>query len=353
MQELHEKVGAIHIHTTFSDGSGHHAEIIRLAAEVGLEYLLFTDHHTLEPKRQKKEGFHNGLLVGIGYELNDQLQHNHLLAFQLDKEVGNGLEAVEYTSRVVKAGGWAVVAHPDERRNQLKSFPPYPWTAWESNEFQALEIWNALSEWMEKLTRRNKIWHYLNPRRSVVSPTNWTLEKWDQLNQTRRVVGTGGVDAHAHHYSLWQNVSAVIFPYKVHFRSILTHVLMDQPPETKDGEKALNQLFTALRQGRAFVSNRYVGDARGFRFWAEDTTTGVLFQMGDRLSASAHLRFHWRLPDDATGAILLKNSRPFNRCREGEKICESDGSGVYRIEVRKGRRGFIYSNPIVIEPSLE
>ncbi|MCX6641244.1 MAG: CehA/McbA family metallohydrolase [bacterium] len=350
MKELHELVGAIHIHTTFSDGTGHYADVIRQASEVGLEFLLFSDHNTLEPKRMGREGFHNGMLVGIGYEINDRDLHNHLLAFQIDDEVCNGLDPVEYTRRVVAAGGWAVVAHPDERRNRLKEFPPYPWTAWESNDFQAMEIWNALSEWMEKLTQHNKFWLYLNPRRSVTAPTQWTLEKWDQLNAGRRVVGTGGVDVHAHHYPIWRNLSVVIFPYKVQFRSIQSHVLLEEPPDKNDGASALRQLFTALRSGRVFVSNRYVGDARGFRFWAEDEKNGpAVYQMGDRLPAGSQVRFEVKLPAEATQAILLKDSKPVGRCRDDAFKCLSEGPGVYRIEVRKGRRAFIYSNPIVIE----
>jgi len=187
MQQLTEKVGVIHVHSVFSDGSGHYDEIIRAASEVGLEYLLFSDHWTLEPKKHNWEGFYQGLLVGIGCELNDRDQHNHLLAFQIENEIEHGLSAVEYTKQVVDAGGWAVVAHPDERRNSMKEFPPYPWTAWESQDFHAIEIWNHLSEWMERINPRNKYWLYINPRRSIIEPTGWTLEKWDQLNLKRKL----------------------------------------------------------------------------------------------------------------------------------------------------------------------
>ncbi len=350
MKKLYEKVGAIHIHTTFSDGSGRYPDIIKAASEVGLEYLLFSDHNTLEPKRQNLEGFHDGVLVGIGYEINDGDTRNHLLAFQLDKEVDNGRGPLAYTRSVVEAGGWAVIAHPDERRNRFPEFPAYPWTAWESRDFQAMEIWNHLSEWMERLTSKNKLWLYVNPRRSVIAPTAWTLRTWDRLNLERRVVGLGGVDAHAHHYTLWRNVNVAIFPYKVAFRSIHVHVLLEEPPEVKRSDVALEQLFRALRAGRVFISNRYVGEARGFRFWAEDEDGGVTYQMGDRLPSDVSVRFHALLPDDATHALLMKDSQPICKLRGSQVSCSSSGAGVYRLEVRRRRRAFIYSNPIVIEP---
>ena len=61
MPSLYEKVGAIHIHSVFSDGSGHYDEIIQAASEVGLEFLLFADHWTLEPKKHNWEGFYDGV----------------------------------------------------------------------------------------------------------------------------------------------------------------------------------------------------------------------------------------------------------------------------------------------------
>lgn len=349
MEQLQEKVGAIHIHTVFSDGSGQYHEVVRAASELGLDYLLFSDHHTLEPKRQNLEGFHDGILVGIGYEINDQDNHNHLLAFDVTREVENGVPPIEYTRRVVEAGGWAVVAHPDERRHKLRDFPPYPWTAWESEDFQAIEIWNQMSEWMERLTRWNKLWLSLNPRRSVLSPTRWILEKWDQLNLKRRVVGIGGVDAHAHHYQLWRNVNVEIFPYKVQFRSVRTHVLLETAAEKEPHEVALKRIYGALRAGRAFVSNRYVGEARGFRFWAEDSESGEKHNMGDRLKRVGNLVFRLSLPRDADSAVILKDNRPVWKYQRNASPYRNSEPGVYRVEVQRRGRAFIYSNPIVVE----
>lgn len=349
MIQLHEKVGAIHIHTVFSDGSGHYREVIQAGQELGLDFLLFSDHRTLVPKRQGREGFYGQTLVGIGYEINDQGNHNHLLAFDLDEEVEWGIPPVDYVHRVVAKGGFAVIAHPDERRSSLPEFPPYPWTAWETDEFHALEIWNQLSEWMERLTRWNKLWMYLNPRKSLVAPTQWTLELWDRLNQKRRVVGTGGVDAHAHFYPLFLNVGVKIFPYKVQFRSIHTHVLLTEPPETQDYKAALKQLFAALRQGRVFISNSFVGDARGFRFWAEDFRSGAIYLPGDRIPAGTDLQFHVKTPREDDAAVIVKDSQPVWRRRESAIPYHSHDPGVFRAEVRRDRRAFIYSNPIVIE----
>lgn len=41
-----EYTGAIHMHSTFSDGTGEVPDIARFADEVGLDFILLTDHNT-------------------------------------------------------------------------------------------------------------------------------------------------------------------------------------------------------------------------------------------------------------------------------------------------------------------
>ena len=55
-----ELTGAIHMHSVFSDGSGEVEEIARYAEEVGLDYLILTDHNTL---RALKEGMRDGIII--------------------------------------------------------------------------------------------------------------------------------------------------------------------------------------------------------------------------------------------------------------------------------------------------
>ena len=85
--QLHEYVGVIHIHSTYSDGTRPIPEIAQIASEVGLDFLMFTDHNTLQPKRDGMEGWYNGVLISTGYEINDADDLNHYLAFGLDREL--------------------------------------------------------------------------------------------------------------------------------------------------------------------------------------------------------------------------------------------------------------------------
>lgn len=66
----YQYTGCIHMHTLDSDGTATHEEVVAFGAEVGLDFLLFTDHMTLK-SRSAQEGYHNRLLVIVGYEHND------------------------------------------------------------------------------------------------------------------------------------------------------------------------------------------------------------------------------------------------------------------------------------------
>ena len=345
---LVEIVGAIHLHSNFSDGSLTIPEIARIAGKKDLDYLMFSDHNTLEPKRLGLERWYGNVLVLIGYEINDPDDRNHYLAFRVNREVENGLQAKDYVRQVGQMGGFGVIAHPAEKRNFSEAYPPYPWTAWDVNGFDGIEIWNQLSEWMEGVTRRNVLWRLLHPLRSIRFPVWETLERWDRINRKRRVVGLGGIDVHAYHIKLFGFLPVEIYPYKVQFRSIRTHLLIRK--SLREGtplsfEEAERVVFDALTMGRCFVSNFRGGDGRGFRFWAEREREE--FFMGCRIPRGKELTF--RVWSPLSGDIrLLHDGQEVKLVRGEELTYRSDEVGVYRVEVFRKRRGWIYTNPIVV-----
>jgi predicted metal-dependent phosphoesterase TrpH len=80
-----EYVGAIHIHSTYSDGSGTVDEIIKTAQEVDLDFIILTDHNTLRAKTDGKEGWHKDTFLLVGSEINDKKNLNHYLALGIEK----------------------------------------------------------------------------------------------------------------------------------------------------------------------------------------------------------------------------------------------------------------------------
>ena len=192
----HQYTGVIHIHTNASDGTRPLDEVIAFGRELGLDFMMFCDHMTLKPKQDGGEKYYGKMLVAIGYEHNDSNDKNHLLIFDAPRVYDRNLSAAEYSAAAQRDGALTIIAHPDEVRHRLKEYPAYPWTDWEVDDFDGVELWNQMSEWMERLTPFNRLAMALSPRKSLVAPCARTLKRWDEINQRRRCLGMAGVDAH-------------------------------------------------------------------------------------------------------------------------------------------------------------
>lgn len=339
---MHEYVGAIHIHSNYSDGLRPIPEIAEIAAQCSLDYLMFADHMTLEPLKAGMERWFGPVLSIIGYEINDSDNRNHYLVYGLDDILPPQLSAKEYVAEVDRLGGLGFIAHPDEKRTAMPELPPYPWTEWDVTGYDGIEIWNHSSEWLEKITHTNKYLRVLHPLKYLQGPEPETLERWDRLNREKSVVGIGGIDAHAYPYRLGP-LTIYIFRYKVLFKGIRTHVLLDSPIPDAAAE-ARNAVLDAIKSARCFISNHRWGDARGFRF--EAFSDGVAYQMGGTIPGS-HAAFTIHAPD--IGAIELYRNGELSAVSNGvDMIFEAGDPGAYRVVVRRKKKPWIFSNHIRI-----
>ncbi len=337
--------GIIHVHSTFSDGTRPIPEIAQIANELGdVHFLLITDHNTLRGKKEGFEGWYGKVLVGVGTEINDKDDRNHYLAFDIDQEFGPEYSAEEYVNQVDALGGIGFIAHPDENRSHIRQYPPYPWTLWNSDRFHGIEIWNQMSEWMEGLTHLNKFWRILHPRRSIVRPKAQTLQRWDELNLKRRVVGIGGVDAHGFLHRLFAGFTIRVFRYKVSFRTIRTHILSAAHLTPKTNYSvALKEIYAALRAGHCYFSHAYLGSAVGFSFLAQNKQG--MATMGDALPFEEGSELLVQLPQKAN-VTLIHNGEKIARSKGNEINFKATGKGIYRVEVSIDHRPWIYSNHI-------
>lgn len=354
---MFEYTGAIHIHSIYSDGTGKIEEIAKAASDSGLDFIMMTDHNTLKPKEDGYEKRLNNVMVIIGYEVNDMNNKNHYLVFGLNEVIGsysvldNGelgckLHAKEYVRLVNEKGGIGFIAHPDEERRIIKGHVAYPWTQWEINDFTGIEIWNHMSEWIEGMSDSNQLQRFLHPLKSIQSPPNKTISRWDVISQQRHVTGIGGVDAHAFKENIMGMFEVEIFAYKILFKSIRTHVLLNEEITKKDKfEHSKNKILEALKTGRCFTANFYHGDARGFRFFAE--CGKEVYNMGDTIECDRG--------DNTILRIFVPKQCEIRLIYNGSKIAEINGlqltfdakkSGAYRVECWKNGKGWIFSNHI-------
>ncbi len=339
--KYHVATGIIHVHTTDSDGTKSHEEIAAIGNELGLDFLMFADHMTLQSRHDGKEGFYDNLLVLIGYEHNDTDDCNHYLIFDNNTVYPAQLSAPEYVEAAARDGALGIIAHPDEIRGRDVRYRSYPWTAGRLDGIDGIEIWNQMSEWMENLKSYNKIKMIFSPRRSLKAPTRRVLHTWDEYNADHPVVGIASADAHGFRYRAGL-VRLIIFPYKVQFKTLRTHVMLRESL-SRDFETAKRQLLSALRGCRVFVSNYKWGDAAGFAFEMQNgDAVGVC---GDAIPWRPGCTVNIHLP--RRGLIrLIGDGRVVKEVVGCGGSWPIDRPGIYRLEVYRRGRGWIFSNHI-------
>jgi hypothetical protein len=327
------------MHTRYSDGSGSVAEIAAAAAAAGLDYIVITDHRDLRALPER--GRHGSVQVLVGYEHNDEYSHNHYLALGVRRVLPLDLPPAQVPARVRAEGGTGVIAHPDERRHRMTDLPPYPWTAWKADEFDAIELWNQMSEWTEGLTPANRFLRIWSPRKALRGPSDRLLYLWDILNTRRPVAGVAGVDAHAYPYRVG-SLTIKVFPYKVQFRTLLTHFILDrEPPE--DTELFERALLAALRQCRIYFTSERWGATRGFDLTVE--SGGEKGTIGAKIAfaAGATLRAKWPL---TARYGLYRNGFCFLRGRGRSLEAPLEAPGSYRLALFRRNRGWLFSNHV-------
>jgi hypothetical protein len=150
------------------------------------------------------------------------------------------------------------------------------------------------------------------------------------------VVAIGGLDAHQFGIRIAGHVPIRLMGYARAFRQLHTHVLVDEPL-TGELERDRVRVFGALREGRCYIANDQIADARGFS----------LTHMGEELAFEPGVELLIRTPRPAHIRLL----------RNGETVAEEESSevrhsielpGVYRSEVVLNRRAWILSNPVYI-----
>lgn len=104
----------LHIHTSFSDGSGTPAAVLEAASQAGLDLIAVTDHDEVTGALVARDlGPRYGVGVVPGIEISTA--DGHLLALYVDRNIRPGLPLEETALRVGDLGGLCIAAHPTAR----------------------------------------------------------------------------------------------------------------------------------------------------------------------------------------------------------------------------------------------
>lgn len=343
--EFYQYTGVMHIHTTFSDGTWSPERIIALAQKCKLDFIAITDH--MDMRAKKWEGWHNDLLVLVGYEIEDEKGINHFLAFGLKNILPEKLSVEKYSQRVFSVGGVGIIAHPVESRNFPK-YPPLPWTKWDSDNFHGIEIWNHMSQWLEGLARGNKLYYLVNPRKLIVSPPSEILTRWDEISQRRKVAGIASADAHGFKIKILKIFPKTIFPYHIEMKSLRTHLVF-RNPLPRDFQQAQVQVFNAIKDCNVFISNYRWGDATEFCAWLEFYDN--VFPIGSCIGFDDNIKICAIAPIPAEFRVI-RNGIEVYRTFSDKMELPIIQSGVYRIELWIKNKGWIFTNHFWIGKKL-
>jgi hypothetical protein len=346
---LFEVTGVIHCHSTYSDGMESIPVIVDAANRAGLDFLLMTDHDTMTPLYELGEQWHGQTLLLIGVEVTPR--QNHYLAYGITTPVSPHLPPAEFTAAVAEQGGVGFLAHPFDNGSAFLRQNSYAWEDWSVVAYTGMEVWNYFSEWVGNCRDlRTTATAITKWRTATRAPDPRTLAKWDELGQSRRVVGIGGVDAHGTKRRVLGR-EFVIHSYERAFRTLRTHLLLTEP-FTRDLATDRPLAVAALRAGSCYLANHEQGDPAGFMFVAR--SRGEWLMMGQEQphpGTPGEVFFSTRVPQ-------RQQVRPLLRIlKDGQTIAETldcdlqvtdQGPGVYRAEAWVNGRGWIFSNPIYL-----
>ncbi|MBN2538424.1 MAG: PHP domain-containing protein [Deltaproteobacteria bacterium] len=351
MLKLYDYTGIIHFHSEYSyDGRASIAEIVKAAGENSIDFLMLTDHSTLEAKKRGLEGWHGDVLLIVGEEIAPRF--NHYLAFGIDRPtiVGNDDEVNPqvYINAVREQGGIGFISHPDHQGTEMFHVKHFPWQDWTVSGYAGIGIWDFMTDWQFYLRGYlSGLIGFLFPAYVLKGPKKVTLERWDSLNQNSRVVGIGELDNHDS-FKKVLGMGFSVFPFSKAFKFVRTH-LLTEAPLVRDNGKDQKMLLTALERGRAYAALEYFCEAKGFLFMIADKARQAT--MGDEFFLDGKALLRVEVPERSR-ICVIRDGVPFGETVGKIKEYEIRKKGVYRIEVflkHFGKyRPWIFSNPVYV-----
>tara|TARA_R110002167_G_scaffold64917_6_gene183543 strand:+ start:1080 stop:2270 length:1191 start_codon:yes stop_codon:yes gene_type:complete len=354
---FYDYTGLVHFHTDYSgDASGTYEAVARDAAEVGVRFMVATEHENLDALKDGREGWYGSTLMLSGVE--STRPEGSLLGLDLDAYRVTREDSTDaFLSSVTAQKGMAILAHADNRR--------WAWQGPLDDRVAGMEMLDLADLFYaaslgEKLTAVallpvNQTAAYLELGRSAGSP----FKIWDGIGRERRFVGLYAPDFHQCLEMI--NDRCFAFPRARDIMGLVRNHILTRTPFTGDAAADRDTVYAAIAEGHLYVSLDVLADATGFMFSAEQD--GRRAVMGDEMPARGGANFTVTLPPTAREmkptVHLIKDGIQIGvlESHDGTARFADRGPGVYRIEVRTEIPTFlgpdrkavwIYSNPIYL-----
>ena len=358
--DITDLAGALHAHSTYSDGAGDIPTVMAGAAEAGADFLLLTDHNTQRPLRDGWEAkcANNSPFLLIGTEVTVD-KGAFILALDMPPswEPTKDQKPQVALDEVIAHGGLPLVSLPFDVK--------HPWRDWEATGYEGLEVVNFSTIARRHINLLSLAWllpvyklkGMVPVLRALLTRPDQAMARWDGLTAEgkRPMVGIGALDAHA-----LMKIGKKKYPipsYADSFRAAMTHVLL--PPDaasSADPNRRKCAVYDALRSGNCYISYDCLGNPKGFRFVGRNKNEPANIPMGG--AASIGTKLAARSPERRTLIRLFESGKVITGSLTGQLDYVAQTPGAYRIEVYRyaarigpfffGARPWIFSNPIYV-----
>jgi hypothetical protein len=334
--------GAYHVHTSRSDGAANTDHVAAAAARAGLRFVILTDHGDgMRPPDPPV--YRHGVLCIDAVEISTD--GGHYVALDMPAApypLGGAAAAV--VEDVARLGGFGIAAHPDSPK------PPLQWRE-AGAAIDGIEWLSADTEWRNESRRaltRVALGYLVRPGPALATLLDRpaTLNRWDAMVRTRRVVALAAHDAHG---GVGRAVEdgrrqfvADVPSYEATFRTFAIRVMLDRP-WTGDAATDARALLASIRTGRVYTTIDALATPGLLDFYAE--TPGRRVEMGSETAAGTPARLVVRVlaPLDAH-VLIVDDSLP--RRRGGLSVLEAsrryapDGTQELHAELGAGQGAF-------------
>lgn len=377
--------GTLHNHSHLShDSEVPFTNILHALQIANLDFICLSDH----PDQGRADfslqwrGLHDGKLFIPGFEMKEGI-----MPFGVASGVvlSNQTDSATLARQIITNGGVFFYAHPEEPRE------------WNRPELTGMEIYNLhtdfkrakgglsgmLRERLPDLLVNLRAYPDHVYRLAFHRPTEF-LQRWDDLNRTRRITGIAANDCH-------QNVGFRAFyttngtirvedtspkklkefklnwftrllaragfgslepgrklfhvqldPYERSTRFVNTHLLAPELTEPA--------VLDALRAGRGFIGFDMIADSSGFRWFARDGSTTTVMGGSGKFSGATRLHAMSPLPCRFT---IVRDGQPVHQAEGRMLEWTPSGPGKYRVEAELKISGewtpWVYVNPLELQ----
>jgi hypothetical protein len=328
--------GALHVHTTRSDGTGSLDQIAAAAARAGLKFVVFTDHGDAA-REPDPPLYRSGVLCIDGVEISTD--GGHVLALGMPRSpyrlAGEARDVVEDIARL---GGMSIAAHPGSEKPQLR------WVEWTA-PFNGIEWLNGDSEWRDEprgnLARAVMTFPFrpVGSLSAILDRPESIMRRWDVLTGRRQVVAVAAADAHAR-VSLrgssdeYDSVGVLHMPSYEHMFRSFSITAVDVRLSGEAGADA-RAVIDALRRGHVFSSIDALASPAAMAFSAVRGTLRA--SAGDVVPIGAGeltLSLDSNAPPGAQ-IVLWKSGQPISTVAGPAHRWTADGKerAAYRVEI--------------------